>query len=439
MKKRHLFLLPALTCALQTSALAQTHPDLAGVAAKIDTKAEYIKLNKVSGDMGAITQYLELILDTARKSGEKIPPNLKAKEMMEILGINTLKAYGDSSAKVDNAWLNLSYMDNGGNKKGIFSLFGDKGQAAVVPTISPSGTDLAFQLQLDFRQVEEMATAMAKAVGEGDKIDENMKKPIPELGMTASEVLSKMNVRVNFMMDLDAADSIPTPFGKVGRPYMAARVDGIAWLWDKIGKKALLESEAPVDISEKDGMIILKPNLEARSEMTEGNGKQVSEVLNLSPIAIIDIKNNHVWIGSNEAFLTKCMSGENTLADSAEYKAAMEGLPATANTMAYVSKELLTQMAEKYGKLAETGMLGEEFGMAKPLVDRLMVDITESDKGWAMAVSVDDNGIITASRGPLATKHLEYLSGLAPAIVALAQQEQEKKMRLRDMRRDIEE
>lgn len=416
MKKRNLFLLPALTCAFQTSALAQTHPDLAGVAAKIDTQAEYIKLNKVSGDMAAITQYLELILDTARKSGEDIPANLKAKDVMSILGIDTLRAYGDSSAKVDNAWLNLSYMDNGGNKKGVFSLFGEKDQAYVVPSIAPAGSDLVLQLQLDLRQVEEMVTAMAKAVGEGDKIDENMNKLIPELGMTAAQMLKKMNVRVNFMMDLDAADGIPTPFGDVGRPYMAARVDGIAWLWDKVGQKALEESGAPIDVSEKDGLIILKPNLEARTEMTEGQAKQIAEVMNLSPIAIIDTKNNHVWIGTNEAFLTKCMSGESTLADSAEFKSAMEGLPGKANTMAYVSKELLAQISEKYQKLADTGMLPEEFNMAKPLADRLMEDITESDKGWAMTVTVDDNGILTASRGPLATKHLEYLGGMLPAM-----------------------
>jgi len=439
MKKKYLFLLPALTCAFQTSALAQTHPDLAGVAAKIDTKAEYIKLNKVSGDLAAVTQYLELILDTARKSGEEIPPNLKAKDMMEILGVNTLKAFGNSSAKVDNAWLNLSYMDNGGSKKGVFSLFGEKNQDYVVPNISPAGTDIALQLQLDLRQVEEMVTSMAKAVGEGDKIDENMKKAIPELGMTASEVLGKMNVRVNFMMDLDAADNIPTPFGKVGRPYMASRIDGVAWLWEKIGKRALEESGVPIDVSEKNGLIILKPNLEARTEMNEGQGAEVSKIMKLSPIAIIDIVNNHIWIGTNEDFLNKCMSGDNKLADSAEFKAAMEGLPGKANTMAYVSKELLGQIAEKYTKLAETGMLDEDFEKAKPLVDRLMEDITESDKGWAMTVTVDDKGILTASRGPLATKHLEYLSGLAPALGAMIQEKNGEKMRARDMRREIEE
>ncbi len=419
MKKKYLFLLPALSCALQTSSLAQTHPDVAGVASKIDTKAEYIKLNKISGDLAAITQYLELLLDVARKSGEEVPANLEAKDMMEILGVNTLKAYGDSCAKVDNAWLNLSYMDNGGNSKGVFSLFGEKDQAYVVPSISPAGTDLAFQLQLDLRQVEEMATAMAKALGEGDKIDQNMKKPIPELGMTASEILAQMNVRVNFMMDLDAADTIPTPFGQVGRPYMAARIDGVAWLWDKLGKKALEESGAPIDVSEKDGMIILKPNLEARTEMTEGGSRQVSQIMNLSPIVIVDIKNNYIWTGTNEAYLSKCMSGENTLADTAEFKASMEGLPGKANTLAYVSKELLSQISEKYGNLVDTGMLDEEFDKAKPLIDRLMEDITESDKGWAMTITVDDNGILTASRGPLATKHLEYFAGIVPALTAM--------------------
>ena len=434
MKKKYL-LLPALIATTLSSAWAQDrHPALETAASKIDTKAEFVLLNKLSGDLSAITQYLELILDAARNSGEKIPPNLKAKDLMEILGVNTLQATGNSSTKQDNAWVNRSYLENGGSDKGIFSLFGEKGQAQVASTICPAGTDLALQLQLDLRQVESIVTAIAKAVGEGDKINENMKKPIPNLGMTSSEVLAKLNVRANLMLDLDSADTIPTPFGEVGRPFVAARIDGIAWLWEKIGKKALTESDAPIDVTEKDGMIILKPNAEALAEMDKGEAAAVKAIMKLSPIAIIDIAKNQIWLGTNEDYLSKCMSGQNTLADSPEFKAAMEGLPEKANSMAYVSKHLLSQIAEKYTKLGDSGMLGKDFEKAKPLVDHLLEDITESDKGWAMTMGKDDNGVLFTNRGPFASKHMQYLSGLVPYMMMQGKNSQGMKAIKRSIR-----
>lgn len=401
MRKKHLFLLPAFACAFQNFSLAQDrHPALAEVASKIDTKAEYVKLNKIDEDLAVAAEYLEASLEMARKNGEIIPEDLKVKEVMELLGLNTLKAYGISCSEVDNAWVNLSYLDLGGRVDGIFSLLGEKNQDYIVPRICPEGTDVAIQLQLDFKKIEPALSLLAETVGEGEMLGEAMNKRITRLGITTSELLSKLDVRVNLMAELDDSDAIPVP-------YVAVRIDGVAWLWEKIVKGALKKAGVDVVISEENGKIIIRPKekiiVDGNSESTQG----VKLLENISIMAIVDVANNHLWISSDEAYLSKCMSSGDKLVDSVEFKEAMEGLPSKANTMAYVSKSLLNKTAKTYSVLSKSGMLGEDFEKVKSLTDRIIDDLTDSDKGWALTVSVDDQGILVASRLPMATKHIE--------------------------------
>ncbi len=419
MKKKHLFLIPALTLGFSSSAWAQdVHPALTTVASKIDTKAEYFTMNKLSGDLAAATQYLDLMIDTARKSGEPVPAGLKAKDIMGALGIDTIKAYGLSSTKVDNAWVNRSFLDNAGNHKGIFSIFGSKNQDFKVTSMAPAGTDLALQMQLDLRQIETIANAIANSVGEGEKTKKAMSKEIPEMDMTVSDLLSKINVTANVVMDLDANKTVPTPFGEVGRPLVTVRLDGLAWLWDKFGERAIFESEAPFKKSVEGDLTYYRIPAEVLKQEAGNQEAAIIDMFGISPVILIDKKSNHIWMSSNEEHLQKCRSSKNTLAETAEFKAAFDGLPNKGNSMAYVSKYLLKEISEKYTRIADSGMLGEEFGVAKPLVDRLMEDITESDKGWSMTLGLDDKGVAVTSRGPLASKHLNYLTSILPLLQA---------------------
>lgn len=416
MKKKFLFVLPALFSMITSHSLAQViHPDLKIAASKVDLSAESIQLNKYSGDIGALTQYMELFFNIVKESDHNVPAGLNVKGMVDVLALDKLRAGSSSSAKVDNAWLNYSYIDTGGSEEGIFSLLGRKNQPQVVPTICPVGTDIAVQLELDLRKVEQMIYGIAEMTGDTEKIDATFGEVPPELEMTFSEALAKMNVRVNLMLDLDANDEIPLPIGNIGRPLMAARVDGISWLWP-IMEKQLVENPL-VELHEKDGLLILKPTNEGVLEMKKSRVGSLFQIIKLSPLVVIDLEKDAVWVCSNEDYLAKCLSGENTLANSPAYKQAMEKLPKTANSMVYVSEDLLKKLSEVYMKLRDTGLMGEKFKKAEPLMSRFLEDLTESDKGWIMSVAKDETGILTASRGPFATKHLKYLvSAIGPMI-----------------------
>lgn len=409
MKKKNLFLIPILALGCHNSAIAQNfHPSLQKTASKLNTAGDYISMTKLDGDMGAITQYLEIILQTARKNGEPIPENFTAKELFRILGVNTLKAAGSSAKELDNAWINHSYLENGGNNTGIFSLLGEADQAPVVPNICPAGTDLALQLQLDLRQLAPMLIEIAKLSGE-DKMVTNMEKNIPELNMTPTQLLAKLNATISIALDVNTDEAAQTnPIAIATGANAVIRIDGLNWIWDKLGDQIIAQSGAPMEKAEADGIITYTIPAEMRGQL-----------MGYSPQLVIDNKAGHIWISSSPEFLTKCKSGQNTLADSAEFKAAMEHLPSNANSMMYLSKDFLKTAKSQYDNAAKTNMFGKDFAKGKEIADRLMEDITESDKGWAMALTKDADGILIASRGPVGLQHLNYLTSATPLMTFL--------------------
>lgn len=425
MKKKHLFLIPMLALGCNSSAVAQDlHPAFKKTASKINTAGEYVSMTKLDGDIGAITQYLEIILKTARKNGEAIPPNLNAKELLGILGLNTLKTSGSSAKELDNAWINHSYLENGGSDKGLFSLIGKANQDFIAPSICPAGTDLALQMQMDLRELAPMLMKLAELSGE-KKMTANMEKNIPQLNMTPTALLAKLNITVSLAIDINTDENAQTnPLALISGANAIVRIDGLNWLWNKLGDQIIAQSGVPLEKSEVDGLITYTVPAEMRKDM-----------MGYSPQLIIDNANGHIWISSKPEFFAKCKAGKDSLANSAEFKAAMEHLPTKGNSMMYLSKAMLVTAKSQYDSAAKTNMFGKDFEKGKELIDRLMVDITESDKGWAITLSKDDDGILLASRGPVGIHHTGYM---APIIPLLGIAGQKMNMDVQQMPREIE-
>jgi len=210
MKKKHLLYIPMLALGCHSSAIAQDiHPALQKTASKINTAGDHVSMTKLDGDLAALTQYLDIILIIAKQNGESIPENLNAKDLLSILGLNSLKATGSSAKKIDNAWVNHSYIQNGGVDNGLFSLIGKANQDYIAPNIFPASTDLALQLQIDLRQLPPMLKQLTRLSGE-DKMTADMEKNIPELNMTPMQLLAKMNVTVNLALDVNTNESAQT-------------------------------------------------------------------------------------------------------------------------------------------------------------------------------------------------------------------------------------
>lgn len=406
MEKKNIILSSIIALGFHGSAIAQeVHPALQKTATKIDTSAEYISMVKLNGDITVLTEYLELIIDTARKNGESIPAGINAKELFRILGLDSLKAAGSSAKKMDNAWINHSYLENGGNSKGIFSILGGMNQDYTVTQMCPAGTDLALQFQLDLRQLAPMLIELANISGK-ENMSERMDKNIPELNMSPAQLLSKLNVTVNMALDINTAENVRNnPMAPLIDSGVILRIDGLNWLWDMVGNQIIEGIDTSFEKTEVEGNTVFTMSAEMKKGM-----------MGYSPQLIIDDAKDHIWISSKPEFFAKCNSGENNLGSSPEFKATMGQLPNSGNSLMYLSKGMLLTLQSQYNFASENGMFGEEFKKGKQIVDRLMVDITESDKGWAVALSKDNDGVHLASRGPFGLQHINYLSKLSPLI-----------------------
>jgi len=82
--------------------------------------------------------------------------------------------------------------------------------------MSPAGTDLAMQLQIDLGTMEDLVRSVMVAgkapAEEIEKYEQQMKEVIPEFGMTTSEMMKNMIIDVNLALDLDPTENLQIPF-----------------------------------------------------------------------------------------------------------------------------------------------------------------------------------------------------------------------------------
>ena len=96
----------------------------------------------------------------------------------------------------------------GQTEKGLLSILGESNQPFVLPTFAPAGTDLAMQMKIDLRQVESIIMSISKTMGEEKQTAIKLGNKIPELGITASDLLKKMNMTAHVLIDF-RKNSVP--------------------------------------------------------------------------------------------------------------------------------------------------------------------------------------------------------------------------------------
>jgi len=424
MKKKHFLIIPAAALGLQLPLAAQEHEELAHAASKVDKNGEYYQLNKVDQDIKVIMKYLDLVLKIARDSGEDIPAELDMKKLVDTLGLGDIKAMAQSSKYQNNAWLNKSYLETGSSSKGIFSLFGGPAKPFTVTQFAPAGTDLAMQIQLDLTKVENMAMTIANLVGENDKVKTAMSTEIPDLKMTPSQLLAKLNVTLNVAVDLDGNNRMEMGPMKVGRPEVIGRIDGLAWAWDIVGDQIIEGSELPFEKSVKGNVISYSLADEVRPHME-----------NYSPTIVVDKGSNQVWVCSDKKVLAASRGNGPKLADSQEFKATWKGLPQEGNSMFYISKELVNEIKSQYDALADQEAFGDDFKKARPLIDEVIKDLTKCKTGYGAAISREDRGILLANKAPLPSWVGKAVSSALPYLM-MKEKEKENNKTIRARPRD---
>ncbi|SHJ14527.1 hypothetical protein SAMN02745181_1296 [Rubritalea squalenifaciens DSM 18772] len=415
MKKRHLIAFPAAALIAGSTLNAQSvNPDLNQAASKVDLSGSYVELNRVDGDIQLLTEYLQLIVEVARKNGEDIPENFDIAKLMTATGLDSLKATAMSNTKQGDIWLNQAYLQTDGS--GIFSIVGETNKQYTAPTMCPAGTDLALQLTLDLRKAPEIARKVAESVGKKDTLESQITMELPDLGLSIEDSLKKSHTVLNLAIDLDPTKTIALGENKMPRPNLVARADGLVWLWDKFGDELIQSQGMPLKKTEKDGVI------------TYAVPEDMAPALQgYAPLLVVDKNKDQIWVASSADFLAKSQTSGQQLADDPAFKAAWAGMPATGNSMAYISKELVNQLETLYKTAEKEGLLNDEdFQKAKPLIDRLIQDLTKPKTGYVFAFGNDGSGIHLANKTAFPSKYGRYLQSAMPIIEKFQKEKCEK-------------
>ena len=377
-------MLPAFSIATSTLSWAQALEDVPA-AAKINAEAE---LKEAKPAKEIIDKLAAFITDSAKEEGEDVD----GKKILEVLGVTDITSYAMSSQKDGTEWKNLMFLHNGGSDKGIFSLMGAKNAEFSAPGMCPAGSDLVMQMDMDLKTVEELIRSIMKVANatpeELQEFEDGIKEDIPQLGMNVSTMLSKMTVRLNIAIDLDDKVKLALPMvGELDKPHMVIRLDGIAWIWEKMGDKMIAEAGMPLEKKEADGVITysLPPQMAA-------------QFMGYLPVLTIDKNKDQIWISSSPEFLARCTGGTELLVDSIAYKATSQGLAQKGNAMAYMSKDFADVLLQLHDTAKAGGMM-EGIGEAQADIDKAVAELKLIQQGSLSTMGRTDDGILISERG----------------------------------------
>ncbi|MFC5049341.1 hypothetical protein ACFPK9_01725 [Rubritalea spongiae] len=341
---------------------------------------------------GPISDYTTLIDQALSSSAApELPEDLNKEELYKVLGLGSIKSYAQSSTPDGTEWINKIHLDNGGNHEGVFKLFTtSKHKGLSVADIAPAGADLAGQVNFNLATLEPMLKDIAKLSGAEDlaEVEEGMAEEVPQLGMTGSDLLKKLDLRLNFVLDLDEAQKIPTPFGELDKPNLTIRIDGLSWIWEKVGPMVIGGSGLPFAKTD-----------EGETSTYSLPPEMAAQFMGYSPVLKVDKAGDFIWLSSTGDFLTKCSNGEDTLAQSDAFKATMEDLPSDGQIFGYASKSFYNFFDKTIGSLEEQGMLEGADEMTKNQLNTARKHMTKVEHGAAQILTTDDSGILWAERG----------------------------------------
>jgi len=338
------------------------------------------------GDFQAKVSQVETII---KSSATELPEDFDFVKAKEILGLSNIKTYAQSSTPDKEEFINRIFLDNGGDHKGVFKLFGEKATKFSTAEMAPSGTDLAMQVTLDLATLEDIIRQIIPLVEEGDidEFNEAMTTENDLLEMTTSELLKKLQFTANIVLDLEKGNQLPTPIGGVDRPHLAIRVDKINWVWEKMEQEILENIGVP-----------LEKNVEGNITTYTLPAEVTQAMMGYAPSIIVDNATNQFWIVTTHDFYKKCSSGVNTLGDSAIFKQVAGDLNIKGSSFAYISKDFADTIVNLYDSASEQGMTDGMDAESKVQIDQSMADLKKIKTGAFQIFSINEKGIFFGAR-----------------------------------------
>ena len=214
-------------------------------------------------------------------------------------------------------------------------MFGGEPTALGLKTIAPEGADLVWEQQLNLRVLVDIVRTLGeRGIGVSPaRLDALLTERLFDLDITVGEIVERLDTTVGLVLELDQKRMMRIPGESVRFPFteFLFQIDGLGDLVDAIAKKAAFNPFIQADRTNQ--WLIVRPGIRLPPPWNA-----------YEPSMIKDVTTGRMYLVSNPAYLTKCLSQQSDLTATADFKRAFDGLPTIGNGMVFASAQLTREM-----------------------------------------------------------------------------------------------
>lgn len=331
---------PGLTLVTEGSS-----PHFQTVASKLDVGGASFTYAEEENMMGLLGGFFEQIFkNMPEKEKAQLPPNFSFKKLMNMTGLDSIKASGTSSRKVSegmNHHRSFAYTPEG--RKGFLTLTGGPAEPLLAPALAPQDTDLALEFPLHLKDLvaEAWPVILESAPKEQRAMLEAMASaPQPALGMSYREMAEKLSVRLALFATMMPEQSLSAPGAAVSFPGVNAAIviDKLGWIKDVLKAQVLPMLQAPgtpVEVQEVNGALVGR-----------FRGPMGPPPMDFQPVFMLDATGDRLIIATRPGYYDAVMAKEAKLSSQPDFARVWKGMPAEGNGCLFLSKRLMTTVID---------------------------------------------------------------------------------------------
>lgn len=380
-------------------------------ASKLDLGGEFYMYQDLDGIIAGLEETVENFMPMIAEEEPMVAmfmSNIEIAELSDELGIGNIRSLGLSSWREGDVFHNKSFFHIDGERKGLLKLTG--GAAAPFEHVgaAPAGTDVYLESTVDVASLVESVKAISNMImpDQGPvMIDAQLGQPVPGTEKTWGEVLAGAKGRIVLVMDmheertLDLPDTDTLPVALPYTDFLVA-ADGLGVLLDVIA------ADEGVSIVEQGALEYLQLPVPEDETFPYPEIKMAR-----------DSETGRFFFASTQAMLDNFLAGKGGLADSADYKQAIAGLPAEGNTLLYMSPSTFKFIAE----------FREGVYMLEPSMGFLRIyemfypiwGVDARETGCAYVSANLPNGIFSSANWPYSNAHTAMMGGAGGQIATV--------------------
>jgi protein-disulfide isomerase len=342
--------LVALSIGCSSQGAFQRSPHYETVTKHVDVGGQMFLYADVDGDLSAGADYLDGLL---ARLGKRHPDlhleRVRAKHILEQLGMDQVLALGMSSTKDGNAFHNKTFLHYGNPRRGLVLLASAPPRERELPKQAPVDVDIAFESDLKIKSLVALIRAIVTDIsGEASKeLFAGLDEKIPGTSLSLRQLVEHLDTRLLGLLRVDYTRAFVWPGGgsKVTVPGvdLLLSVDDMAILFDALAGMVRSFPGVTQKINESLAWIEFDP--------------AIPDAAWLRPVFAKDLKTGRLFVATSKAFIDEYLAGKTgtkkALADAPDFKRATTGFMAKSNAMSYMSGAFLEKLARFVRPLAE--------------------------------------------------------------------------------------